>query len=621
MQLDEPLKRSAAAGVAARVDPDEGIREETGYFGPEGDRLFGVRYLPASGMPTHGVVICSPFHAESNTRYRWEVLLARSLAARGLAVQRFDYRGTGLSDGDITRLTFERMRDDALRAAAFLRRGCGVARVGFVGPSFGGLVAAAAARACGDAPLVLRGATLEGHRYFREAFRAQMISAMRKGGQDYPSSEALVEELRRDGVVDILGNLLPRSFYETALDRSLLGTLGDRSRPVLILEGTTDGGPSEAIRRFARSLEEAHFDVEVLVEPIKESFWLIGTDFRPVEESPEVRGQLERVAEWLERKLGEVGPSEDQGADPGIEGWAEDHGRREQPVFIPAGEETLFGLLGQPQAPANGVGVIVLHAGNYTISTHRNLLWRQVSERLTGAGFHTLRFDYHGVGSSTGVSEEFLTHRPFVSDAEAAVTWMESLGVTRIVLAGECYGARTALSHAPDVEGLEGLFLIAPTLRDRTLAVAMPTEWAKSYGLATYLRKAFTLETLRGLGDPVARRAYFRIAKAKVAYLLRRLRRRPQGTDDVSWVTGRFLAPLERVVDRGVPVRFVYGTTDGIGDFERAKAGRLGELLRRPGVGWTILEGKVHAAGTRVATQREIVELIDEWARRLVDQR
>lgn len=57
--------------------------------------------------PSWAVVVCPPTLAAFPSNYGREVAAARALAARGYAVQRIHYRGTGNSDGDATEVAFE----------------------------------------------------------------------------------------------------------------------------------------------------------------------------------------------------------------------------------------------------------------------------------------------------------------------------------------------------------------------------------------------------------------------------------------------------------------------------------------------------------------------------------
>jgi len=598
----------AADTSATRDDAVRGLSETAGYLAVGDTSMFVVTSTVSS--PRAGIVVCSPFQAEANSQYRWEVLLARGLADGGFAVIRFDYRGTGTSGGSLADLTFERMTADAIAAAGLLRsEGCPPA-IAFFGIGFGGLVAAAASREL-ETAVALRGPTLEGGRYFREAFRAHRIAAMSDGTTDStPPSEIL----EAGAIVDLLGNPLPPAFYHSARHRTLEEELGSTPRPVLITHADRGGRTTDTAQQLASRLEERGFDVAFELDPVVDSFWLVGGEYRPVEDAPETAAQLRRVGKWMKEHVPagptvDVPPADRMGVPPPAGAG--------RPVFIPAGKETLFGMLSTPES--TDIGAIVLQFGHSTMSTHRNRLWNTVGDALTAEGVATLRFDYHGVGCSSGSATEFRTDRPFVDDLAAAAGWMAERGYRRLLLFGECYGARTAMAYAPSVAGLAGMFLVAPGLRDHLQPAMRAGSWAKDYGLKSYLRKAFSLSTLRSLGNKQARRAYRRIAAAKVSYVARRFRRRaPERTTDLSWVSSAFVDQLRALVSRRVPIHFVYGTADGHNDVRAAMRGELGKVAAAAGdlFELTVKEGKIHGGGTRLDVQDEIARMVLEWTRR-----
>ncbi len=195
---------------AVCVDADTRTREEATFFGTSHDLLFGVLHLP-HGTPSAGVVVVSPLHMELVRNYRREVLLARTLAAHGIAVQRFHYRGTGHSDGDSTALSCDSMLDDLADAVAHLRSRTGVERLALVGTRLGALVASVG-NAGGD-PIALWEPVVDATRYYREVGRFGLMRAAAGRGTPPPSTSA---ELEQRGMVNVLGYELTADLLETS---------------------------------------------------------------------------------------------------------------------------------------------------------------------------------------------------------------------------------------------------------------------------------------------------------------------------------------------------------------------------------------------------------------------
>ena len=77
--------------------------------------------------------------------------------------------------------------------------------------------------------------------------------------------------------------------------------------------------------------------------------------------------------------------------------------RHELPLYFPAGDETLFGIVTRA-VTTTGDGAILLTGGGATApSTNRNRVSVHLARRLAVRGVSTLRFDYHGIGESAGV--------------------------------------------------------------------------------------------------------------------------------------------------------------------------------------------------------------------------
>jgi pimeloyl-ACP methyl ester carboxylesterase len=115
------------------------------FFGPPDEQLLGVHHPPRGTSKSHGVVLCPPAPQEF-ARSHWAFRkLAELLAKQGFDVLRFDYRGTGDSNGELEHTTPAMWVDDIKRAVKELKELTGLRKVSAVGFRFGGLLLARAA--------------------------------------------------------------------------------------------------------------------------------------------------------------------------------------------------------------------------------------------------------------------------------------------------------------------------------------------------------------------------------------------------------------------------------------------------------------------------------------------
>ncbi len=283
---------SELAGRSTRVDSTTGITEHARFLGPGPERILGITYLPRNA-PAASVVMCEPILSQFRSHYRVGTLTARALAAAGVAVQRFQYRGMGNSDGDVSRMTLDSMTEDAALAADTLTKAtAGVSPV-YLGINVGAYPAATLS--ADGRPLILDSPPLSGRAYFRAAFRAHGIYAMKEGAEK-TASGALMEELNERGLTSMLGCRLSIGLYESLSERSLEDALGAAPRKVLVVAPGSEGELRADMRQFTERLAEAGFDLDVEIRPKEDPFWFV-VNSAP-EDRPETGETALRIADW-----------------------------------------------------------------------------------------------------------------------------------------------------------------------------------------------------------------------------------------------------------------------------------------------------------------------------------
>ena len=112
-------------------------------FECRGQQIVGMLHLPAGRKRVPAVLLLHGFTGTKVEAHRMFVKLSRTLAQKGIASLRFDFRGSGDSAGNFEDLTLRSELADSLEAIKFLARHKRInsRRLGLVGLSFGGAVA------------------------------------------------------------------------------------------------------------------------------------------------------------------------------------------------------------------------------------------------------------------------------------------------------------------------------------------------------------------------------------------------------------------------------------------------------------------------------------------------
>ncbi len=179
----------------------------------------------------------------------------------------------------------------------------------------------------------------------------------------------------------------------------------------------------------------------------------------------------------------------------------------ERPLLFDCEGERLVGVLAVPDRPSRVAVVVVVGGPQYRAGSHRQFV--QLARRLAAAGFPTLRFDYRGMGDSTGAPQTFEDCAP---DIRAAIDALRSNceGVDDVVLWGLCDAASAALDywHSARDPRVKAIALLNPWVRsEATLAKAH----VKHYYAQRVLSKEFWAKLLSGGIAPVeAVRAFLR---------------------------------------------------------------------------------------------------------------
>jgi len=216
-------------------------REEYVTIEVNTQKLRGMVHFPSGKGPFPAVALFHGFGGQRMEPHFIFVKLSRLLAKNKIIAARFDFRGSGESEGEFQEMTISQEVEDGMKIMDFLTEHPLVNRehLGIVGLSLGGCIARLVASERDDIKcLVLWSAVAD----LEELIKQEQTEEQRN-------------ELTKKGYTDSGGNKIGRSFLTTLSQVKKLETLSVYKGKALIIHGTEDKTvPIEHAYRFTQVL-------------------------------------------------------------------------------------------------------------------------------------------------------------------------------------------------------------------------------------------------------------------------------------------------------------------------------------------------------------------------------
>jgi len=249
------------------------MEERLLWIPSRGKRMAGVLHLPAGRGRAPAVLMLHGFTGNKSETHRLFVHAARRLAAAGFVALRFDFLGSGDSEGEFEQMTIRGEVEDALHALAFLReqRRVDHTRLGMLGFSLGGCVAALSLPRAGDLRALVLWAPVSNPMRWMPA----------SGVPDHP--------------VNIGGNRVGVGFYKELPELKPLEAARTYKGAVLVLHGAADAAVSS---QEGRAYEGAF----VQARPFE--FRLIPEADHLFSQPEAEQSLIQQTVEWFQRMNG-----------------------------------------------------------------------------------------------------------------------------------------------------------------------------------------------------------------------------------------------------------------------------------------------------------------------------
>ncbi len=514
-------------GEVDTAQSDEDIRSlrdrlpiaEPRFFTSGEKAIYSVHYRPRSGSLGRGVVMCHALGHEYARGYRNLQQLAIALCNEGFDVLRFDYAGTGNSDGGCGDLTCETMHRNLLDARQFLLSQTSIQSVSVIGLRLGGTIASSVTAEDFD-QVVLWDPVVYGSEMLAmfDRFHDQQLTGLRRFSQI--RSKSNIDQSYGHEMSDKKRQSLAK--IKAATSHSNL--------TVVLTEGSlTSAKEQHWIKQVDRVIQ-----VQDVVGWDKSQF--TESAFSSPESNKAIINAL-KSASVSSLSLGERPTHE----------WSDSSITNNCAVVFGKYDHLLGVWSAADGSTENSTAVILVTPGMlHHVGPFR--LYVDLAEKLAKQGIPSLRFDISGIGESFGVGVGGRSIDRAANEISQAIDFLqEAYQIEKVILFGLCSGADDSLHAA---------------VRDKRVVGVVPMDGC-GYRTPAYYWHRFRYHHLRRMLRP-----------GKWIDLTRKLAgakndepRTLQQGDDVREFPSRDIAvkELESLIQRQARLHFVY--TGGVGTY------------------------------------------------------
>jgi exosortase A-associated hydrolase 1/exosortase A-associated hydrolase 2 len=457
---------------------------QTGYLPGPGGSLHVSLFRPGGAeLSSHWVLHVPAFGEEMNKSRGMVARQARVLAANGMTVLVPDLFGTGDSAGILEQATWQGWHEDIMYLAKWAR-GRGATQLTLWGHRMGCLLAADVLRAESVSPahLLFWQPVHSGKQQMTQFLRLRMAAGLAGGGGETVAQ--LRELLLQGNSLEVAGYTLPGGLFAD-IEAVVLARLAlPPETRVRILEVVSEAG-SPVMPVTGRLIQHwGKAGIDCYAEAAQGApFWMTQElGFAP-ELIEKTTAQLVPVGEQNLDSVGSAVEAPAKANSP-LHTLPTTSQDAEQSLVFNCGAEELVGILHRADRNSS-LGVLIVVGGpQYRVGSHRQFV--HLARYLAGQGTTVLRFDYSGMGDSSGELKGF---KHISGEIRSAIDAMqrEDRQITDVVIWGLCDAATASVFYAASDPRVRGLVLANPWVYSEQGA-------AKAYLKHYYIQRLFQPE-------------------------------------------------------------------------------------------------------------------------------